>query len=80
MDINLSMMIFKNGIKVDCQYRSCLFKASTIETLMKYYEEILTAMCNTHDCKIIDLPDYKIAPKSRHPIEIANAEVTLSDH
>ncbi len=41
MDINISIVQYKNSISFDCQYKLSIFEPETIESVMKYFATLL---------------------------------------
>ncbi len=46
MDINIAMTAYRDGIHVECNYKRTLFNASTIETVMNCYLDILRQLAS----------------------------------
>jgi amino acid adenylation domain-containing protein len=59
MDINISMTAYRDGIHVECNYKSALFKPATIEAAMQYYLDILRQLANDPGQLIAEIPMIK---------------------
>ena len=52
MDLNLAMTAYRNGVQVECNYKRALFEPGTVETLMRYFVEILRHLARAPDSEI----------------------------